>query len=314
MKIAGIFSKKILMAAGIFPLLAGCAQIQNVLHPVPQEEDISSEDFMADIYKRPDIIRLPSGLAYKIEESGPKDGPHPRKGKNMMLTYEGRLPDGAIFDSSEQHTGAAYMEMPLDGQIKGWLEALPLMHVGDVWTLYVPENLAYGERTMGIIPSHSPLIFKIHLMGVDENDAGEQDDDENDENKSAMTAAEFMEAKYKEPGVIKRPSGLAYKIIHSAPNNPPQPPFGGTVRIAYKGMLPNGTVFDSSDKHSANGIMTMPLGNVIRGWQEAVPLMHVGDRWEIYIPPELGYGEHGTSGIPANSALIFDITLDDIKN
>ena len=59
------------------------------------------------------------------------------------------------------------MQMPLDGLIQGWMEALPMMHVGDTWMLYVPAKLGYGHKAMGIIPPDSPLIFRIQLLGVE---------------------------------------------------------------------------------------------------------------------------------------------------
>ncbi|QHI96403.1 FKBP-type peptidyl-prolyl cis-trans isomerase [Aristophania vespae] len=123
---------------------------------------------MAKVRKEPGVKTLPDGLAYKVIKSGPKDGPSPHEGSMMMLIYEGRLPDGSIFDSSEMHTGAAYMEMPLDGVIKGWMEGLPMMHVGDTWEFYIPAELAYGKRSLGVIPPNSPLVFKIQLLGLDD--------------------------------------------------------------------------------------------------------------------------------------------------
>ena len=128
--------------------------------------ELTPAQFMARIRAEPGVRSLPDGLAYKVLKSGPKDGDMPSKGRMMMLIYEGRLPDGGIFDSSDQHGKGAYMQMPLDGLVKGWMEALPMMHVGDVWMLYVPPHLGYGKRSMGIIPPNSPLIFKIQLLGV----------------------------------------------------------------------------------------------------------------------------------------------------
>lgn len=133
----------------------------------PKEEpELTSEQFMAKVRAEPGVKTLPDGLAYKVLKSGPKDGESPSKGRMMMLIYEGRLPDGGIFDSSEQHGNGAYMQMPLDGLVKGWMEALPMMHVGDSWMLYVPPELGYGKRSMGIIPPNSPLVFKIQLLGL----------------------------------------------------------------------------------------------------------------------------------------------------
>ncbi|QCE32494.1 FKBP-type peptidyl-prolyl cis-trans isomerase [Acetobacteraceae bacterium] len=124
-----------------------------------------------------------------------------------------------------------------------------------------------------------------------------------------ISSDDFMAAMAKQPGVTQLPDGLSYKIIQSGPESAPQPEKGATVSISYKGQLPDGTVFDASNKHSTNGYMTMSLANVIPGWQEIVPMMHVGDSWEVYIPAELAYGSHAVSIIPANSPLVFNITL-----
>ncbi|QCE35718.1 FKBP-type peptidyl-prolyl cis-trans isomerase [Acetobacteraceae bacterium] len=126
---------------------------------------------------------------------------------------------------------------------------------------------------------------------------------------SGISSDDFMKAMVQQPNVTKLEDGLAYKILQSGPENAPQAQPGGEVSISYKGQLPDGTVFDASSKHSANGYMTMSLANVIPGWQEIVPLMHVGDTWEVYIPAELAYGSRSVSIIPANSPLVFEITL-----
>jgi len=141
-------------------LLAGCAGHKE------DAPELTPEQFMAKVRAEPGVKTLPDGLSYKVLKSGPKDGESPHRGSTMMVIYEGRLPDGGIFDSSDQHGNGAYMEMPLDGLVEGWLEALPMMHVGDEWKLYLPAKLGYGKRSMGIIPPNSPLIFKIQLLGV----------------------------------------------------------------------------------------------------------------------------------------------------
>lgn len=129
-----------------------------------KEVELTSEQFMQKVQAEPGIKTLPSGLAYRVIKSGEDKGPTPAKGDNMMLEYEGRLPDGYIFDSSEHHGGL--VQMPLDGLIPGWMEILPKMHSGDIWQVYIPSQLAYGEKSMGLIPANSALVFRIHLLGV----------------------------------------------------------------------------------------------------------------------------------------------------
>ncbi|AQU86579.1 peptidylprolyl isomerase [Komagataeibacter nataicola] len=130
------------------------------------QPELTPAQFMDNVRKQPGVQTLPDGLAYKVLQSGPKDGAQPTINDSVMVIYEGRLPDGGIFDSSDQHGHGAYMQMPLEMVIKGWQEALPKMHVGDTWMLYVPPELGYGHKSMGIIQPDSPLIFKIQLLGV----------------------------------------------------------------------------------------------------------------------------------------------------
>lgn len=133
-----------------------------------KDEALTPERFMQKVEAEPGVKTLPSGLAYRVIKSGdPKDA-SPAVGDLVMVEYEGRLPDGVIFDSSERH-GGGLMQMPVEGLIPGWMEALPKMHPGDIWQLYVPPKLGYGDKTMGVIPADSPLVFKIHLVGVTKN-------------------------------------------------------------------------------------------------------------------------------------------------
>jgi len=120
--------------------------------------------FLAANAKAPGVISLASGLQYKVITSGPKTGPSPKLGDIIKVHYEGKLLDGTVFDSSFERKQAAIM--PLDGLVQAWLEALPMMKVGDEWVLYVPSALGYGEREMGPIPAGSVMVFRLQLLGM----------------------------------------------------------------------------------------------------------------------------------------------------
>ena len=120
--------------------------------------------FMARNAKAPGVITTASGLQYKITTSGPKTGPSPKVGDIVKVHYEGKLLDGTVFDSSFERKQAAIM--PAEGLVPGWMEALPMMHVGDEWTLWIPAELAYGERNAGPIPANSVLVFRLQLIGM----------------------------------------------------------------------------------------------------------------------------------------------------
>lgn len=123
--------------------------------------------------------------------------------------------------------------------------------------------------------------------------------------KEAQT---FLAENAKKDGVKVTESGLQYEVLQAAPEGAASPKEEDTVQVHYHGTLVDGTVFDSSVDRGQP--VSFPVKGVISGWVEALQLMKVGDKFKLYIPPELGYGEGGTSGkIGPNAALIFDVEL-----
>jgi FKBP-type peptidyl-prolyl cis-trans isomerase len=116
--------------------------------------------------KAPGVVTTPSGLQYKIISSGPATGPHPKPSDEVKVNYEGRLidKDRTIFDSS--YKDGTPIIFVLNQVVPGWTEALQLMRPGDVWEIWLPPNLGYGEQDKGAIPPNSVLDFKIELIDV----------------------------------------------------------------------------------------------------------------------------------------------------
>lgn len=121
--------------------------------------------------------------------------------------------------------------------------------------------------------------------------------------------AEYREKYAKEKGVVKTKSGLLYKIEKDGTGAKPKA--DETVVVHYKGSLIDGTEFDSS--YSRNEPLTIPLNSVIKGWTEGLVNLKKGGKMQLVIPADLAYGENGVPGIPANSTLVFDVELLDIK-
>jgi FKBP-type peptidyl-prolyl cis-trans isomerase len=122
----------------------------------------------------------------------------------------------------------------------------------------------------------------------------------------------FRDDYAKQPGVVKLPDGLLYKVLTEG--HGPKPDKTQTVTVNYAGTLVDGTEFDSSAKHGQPA--TFELDRVIPGWTEAVALMPVGSKWEVVLPPELAYGAQGMGGqgpIGPNCTLKFQIELLSIK-
>ena len=127
-------------------------------------------------------------------------------------------------------------------------------------------------------------------------------------NKSEGAA--FLAANKAKEGVVTLPSGLQYKILKEGTGPKPTP--SDTVVCNYRGTLINGTEFDSSAKHGEAA--KFGVGQVIKGWTEALQLMPVGSKWQLFVPSSLAYGERGAGGdIGPDATLIFDVELLSIE-
>ena len=122
----------------------------------------AGEKFLAENAKKEGVKTLPSGLQYKVIKEG--TGAIPADTSLVKVHYEGKLIDGTVFDSSLKRGEPA--EMYANRVIKGWTEALTHMPVGSEWEVYIPQDLAYGEREAGQIKPFSALIFKIQLLEI----------------------------------------------------------------------------------------------------------------------------------------------------
>jgi len=122
------------------------------------------EAFLAANKTKEGVVTLPSGLQYKILQAG--TGPKPTSTDSVTVNYRGTLVNGTEFDSSYKRGQPA--TFPVTGVIKGWTEALQLMPVGSKWQLFIPADLAYGERGPGEIGPNATLIFEVELIKVAE--------------------------------------------------------------------------------------------------------------------------------------------------
>ncbi|HEY4417189.1 MAG TPA: FKBP-type peptidyl-prolyl cis-trans isomerase [Verrucomicrobiae bacterium] len=151
-----------------------------------------------------------------------------------------------------------------------------------------PNNQSSGPAAPPIAPSVSTTTLK-----ADPKAAGEA----------------FLKDNGKKDGVITTASGLQYKILKSGTGASPKS--SDTVRVNYEGSLLDGTIFDSSYQRGES--ITFPVTGVIPGWVEALQLMKVGDKWQLFIPSNLAYGAQGAGPqIPPNSTLVFQVELIDI--
>lgn len=128
--------------------------------------------------------------------------------------------------------------------------------------------------------------------------------------QNARRSAAFLRANSQKPGVVVLPSGVQYKVVEAG--HGASPTASSIVVINYRGALPDGMKFD--DSWARGKPVTYPVEDMLPGWRDVLPRMHVGARWKVFIPPEQAYGERGQMPrIGPNEALIFDIQLLGVK-
>ncbi|WP_084398688.1 FKBP-type peptidyl-prolyl cis-trans isomerase [Henriciella aquimarina] len=242
-----------------------------------------------------------SGLQYLVVEEGPEDAPSPEIDSTVQVFYEGRLPDGTVFDGNFDSKRPAIFGV---GQvIPGWTQGLQLMSEGDEYIFYIPSRLGYGDspRPGGKIKPGDDLVFRVQLQKVFEPKPAD-----------AEAWSEYTPWDSSNEDVQKTDSGLEYVVLESGDESGKSPTPSDTAVVYYEGRFAeNGEVFDSAFQRG-EPIMFKP-GEVIPGWKEALTMMKPGDRWLIHIPSALGYGERGYPGaIPPNSDLDFEVELVDV--
>jgi peptidylprolyl isomerase len=228
----------------------------------------------------------PEGLSYIITTSV-EEGEFPKKGELVKVHYQGRkLMDTAYFDSSYKRGEPLPLKVGVGMVIKGWDIGIPLLKVGEKATLIIPDSLGYGKEGSGGRGPLGTLVFDVELVEI--IDIGP----------------------YKTEGVKEQTtaSGLKYFVTKEAEGD--MAASGQTVHVHYTGYLEDGTKFDSSWDRMKPFNFQLGMGRVIKGWDEGIALLKVGEKARFVIPSELGYGTRGAGGsIPPNATLVFDVEL-----
>ncbi len=237
-----------------------------------------------------DTITTVSGLKYVIWKKG--DGEKAEAGDKVSVHYDGRLLDGSQFDSSYKR-GKPF-EFPLGGGrvIKGWDEGIAYLNVGDSATLIIPSELGYGSMDRPTIPANSTLVFHVQLMDVTKVVKPEPYDVAGKDTIYTGTGLKYIR--------MNKTEGAAVTA-------------GANVSVHYTGYLLDGTIFDSSVSRGEPISFPIGQGRVIKGWDEGIAYLKVGEKARLIISPELGYGSRAMGPIPANSTLVFDVELVDVK-
>ncbi len=239
-----------------------------------------------------DTVSFESGLKIIWVKKAEKRGTQPQAGDKVDVHYTGYFEDGKIFDSSVRRGQPIAFTLGRGQVIKGWDEGISKLAVGEKARLLIPYQLAYGENGRPpIIPAKANLIFDVELVAV----------------HPQVTPLPF-DTKGKD--TVKTASGLQYIVVKKADSNTPKAEKGKMVKVHYTGYFKDGRVFDSSVQRGQPFTFKLGMGQVIKGWEEGVALMHVGEKFRFIIPYQLAYGENGYPGaIPPKTDLIFDVEL-----
>lgn len=237
---------------------------------------------LPDKIKKNSTYTTASGLQIKFLEYYPKNTAA-RSGCRVNVNYVGKLMNDTVFDSSYERGKPFSFILGQGSVIKGWEEGIAYMHEADSAILTIPADLGYGATAMGTIPANSTLIFTVKLEKV----------------------SEPFDVKGKD--TIKTVSGLKYIVVSKGRGI--KVDSGMNVTVHYTGYFEDGKIFDSSLERGE--AITLPIGSgkVIKGWDEGITYLNVGDKARLFIPYDLGYGETVRGTIPAKSNLIFDVEI-----
>ena len=264
--------------------------------------------FLFGCNKGPEIVTLESGLQYMDDSLG--TGREAKVGDLVSIHFKGWMipKDSTVELFSDWSADQAKSMLSLGDSkvrnqpikfvlnsssfIKGSDEGIVGMKTGGVRTIIIPSKLAYGEAGIGFIPPNTDLKVVVELLDV--------------KDKIVAKMWEVDSTLFK-----ITPSGLKYAIITEGEG--PVVETGKVVTVNYSGFLLDGTLFDSSVERDEPIQFVVGQGQVIPGWDEGFLLLKKGDKARFVVPPKLGYGEMQLEKIPANSTLIFDVEIIDIK-
>jgi peptidylprolyl isomerase len=236
----------------------------------------------------PEVLREhESGILYRITSKG--NGNKPAINDMVKVHYTLMLEDSTVIDSSFKRGEPASFKLGAGQVIKGWDIAMTLLAEGDEAILLIPPSLGYGDRAMGEIPANSTLLFNVKIVDV-------------------IPAPKPFDLNTRNP-VRETPSGLRYTVISEGKGKKLDD--GIRVKVHYSGYLEDMTMFDSSHQREQPIELTLGRGMVIKGWEEGLSYLRVGDKARIWIPYNLAYGEHGRGPIPPRANLIFDVEIVD---
>lgn len=283
--------KRFLVIVAALSVLASCSKDDETVTP---EEQLAIDVAIIDKYLGDNNITAEiheSEIRYVETEVG--QGATPAVGDVVVLKFKADILNGNEF--AESIYGNSFTLN--SSLISAWQIMLPEMSEGGKMTFYAPSAYCFGTTESTSFAANSIFIFEMELVDVVTN---------SEEQFSADTT--IIEAYLDDNGIdaVTHSSGIRYQVVQEGTGEMPEP--SSTVEVRYTGTFINGAVFDQN----TNGV-TFALTDLIESWQIMIPEMKEGGELIIYSPSVYCYGSQGTSSIPPNTNLIFEIELLDVK-
>lgn len=250
-----------------------------------------------------------SGLYIIPLEKG--KGRCPVKGERVELDFAASLLNGqsvgSTFDSPEKFSFVLGEGLV----IQGWEEVVPKMHLGERVRAIIPFDLAYGEHQVGSIPAYANLVYDIKLLGI--TPAAEVQAEKERSEQALKSDSEMALVRYLDANKITEHtlSGLYYDKMLVTQGV--QPRKGQTARIKFVASFLDGTPLGDSDQLGGGYEFVVGRGQVLKGLDEGVSMMHVGEKARLVLPYTLAYGTKGYENIPPYTNLVFDVDLLEVK-
>jgi FKBP-type peptidyl-prolyl cis-trans isomerase len=285
----------------------------------------SEEEFMADVEKMKASMMAESrkaledyldanGINVAPDSTGiyiiPMEagkGQFPKKGDKVEVDFSTTLLNGQLVGSTFDGPDKLSFVLGEGITIKGWEEIMPKMRLGERVKAIIPFDMAYGEHSVGSIPAYANLVYDIKLLKI--TTAAELQAEKERERIALKAQSETAFLEYLKNNDITdhTASGLFYSKLMAADGL--QPKTGQIARIKYVATYLDGTPLGDSDQIGDYYELVVGEGKVLKGLEEGVSLMRVGEKTRFVLPYTLAYGNQQYGNIPAFSNLIFDVEL-----
>ena len=241
----------------------------------------------------------------------PGSGRCPVKGEKVELDFAAYLLNGQLVGSTFDNPDKFSFVLGEGFAIQGWEEIIPKMHLGERVKAVIPFEMAYGNRPVGAIPAYSNLIYDIKLLKITTAEELRAEAEKALEALKVESEKAFNDYVNANGIVNHTSSGLYYSKMLVSDGKSPQR--GQKVRIKFNASYIDGTPLGNSDDLGESFEMVYGDGSVLKGLEEGIGMMHVGEKARFVLPYHLAYGEQPYGKIPGCSNIVFDVELVEIE-